>query len=73
MTNSELHAVMTGGFATIAGAVLGAYIGLGVPATHLLTASFMSAPAALAVAKLIYPETEKEIDYEVKDIQLERG
>ncbi|EDV25883.1 uncharacterized protein TRIADDRAFT_11737, partial [Trichoplax adhaerens] len=73
MTKSELHAVMTGGFATIAGAVLGAYIGMGVPATHLLTASFMSAPAALAVAKLVYPETEKEIDYEVKDIKLDKG
>ncbi|EDV25882.1 uncharacterized protein TRIADDRAFT_24158 [Trichoplax adhaerens] len=73
MTKSELHAVMTGGFATIAGSVLGAYIGLGVPATHLLTASFMSAPAALAVAKLVYPETEKDEEYDVEDIKLERG
>ena len=73
MTKSELHAVMTGGFATIAGSVLGAYIGLGVPAAHLLTASFMSAPAALAVAKLVYPETEKDAEYEVEDIKLEKG
>lgn len=59
MTRSELHAVMTGGFATIAGSVLGAYISFGVPANHLLSASVMSAPAALAISKLSYPETEK--------------
>ncbi|XP_052800358.1 solute carrier family 28 member 3-like [Mya arenaria] len=59
MTRSELHAVMTGGFATIAGSVLGAYISFGVPANHLLSASVMSAPAALAISKLAYPEVEK--------------
>ncbi|XP_045168651.2 solute carrier family 28 member 3-like [Mercenaria mercenaria] len=59
MTRSELHAVMTGGFATIAGSVLGAYITFGVPANHLLSASVMSAPAALAIAKLSYPETQR--------------
>lgn len=58
MTRSELHAVMTGGFATIAGSVLGAFITFGVPANHLLSASVMSAPAALAIAKLSYPETQ---------------
>lgn len=59
MTNSELHAVMTGGFATIAGGVLAAYISFGIPVEHLLSASVMSAPASLAVSKLLYPETEK--------------
>uniref|UniRef100_A0A2C9JNV4 Sodium/nucleoside cotransporter n=1 Tax=Biomphalaria glabrata TaxID=6526 RepID=A0A2C9JNV4_BIOGL len=59
MTNSEIHAVMTGGFATIAGAVMAAYILYKVPANHLLSASAMSAPAALAMAKLFYPETAK--------------
>nr|XP_022334486.1 sodium/nucleoside cotransporter 1-like [Crassostrea virginica] len=59
MTKSELHAVMTGGFATIAGSVLGAYVNFGVPANHLITASVMSAPAALAISKLAYPETER--------------
>jgi len=58
MTRSELHAVMTGGFATIAGSVLGVYIEFGVPADHLLSASVMSAPAALAISKLTYPEVE---------------
>lgn len=59
MTRSELHAVMTGGFATVSGAVLAAYIAFGVDAAHLLSASIMSAPAALAYSKLFYPETKK--------------
>ena len=63
MTNSELTAVMTGGFATVAGSVLALYVlwlntipGI---AGHMLAASIMSAPAALVMAKIIYPETEK--------------
>uniref|UniRef100_A0A8C4JW06 Solute carrier family 28 member 3 n=1 Tax=Dromaius novaehollandiae TaxID=8790 RepID=A0A8C4JW06_DRONO len=59
VTKSELHAVMTAGFSTIAGSVLGAYISFGVSASHLLTASVMSAPASLATSKLFWPETEK--------------
>ncbi|MFT7578723.1 MAG: CNT family concentrative nucleoside transporter [Myxococcota bacterium] len=59
MTMSELHAVMTAGFATVAGGVMAIYVGL-VPfegiAGHLVTASILSAPAALAIAKLLYPE-----------------
>lgn len=61
MTQSELMAVMTGGFATVAGGVLAVYVGLlsHVPniAGHLVTASIMAAPASLALAKLLYPET----------------
>ena len=52
MTNSEIHAVMTGGFATIAGSLLGAYIRFGVSTSHLLSASVMLVPAALAFSKL---------------------
>ncbi|XP_064613726.1 solute carrier family 28 member 3-like [Liolophura sinensis] len=59
LTNSELHAVMTGGFATIAGSVMAAYISYGVPANHLIAASVMSAPAALAMSKLFYPQIEE--------------
>ncbi|KAF6019720.1 hypothetical protein EB796_021948 [Bugula neritina] len=59
MTNSELTAVMTGGFATIAGGVLAAFIGMGIDPVHLIAASVMNAPMALAVSKLTYPETEK--------------
>jgi CNT family concentrative nucleoside transporter len=57
MTESELMALMTGGFATIAGGVLAAYVGMGVEAGHLIAASVMSAPAALVMAKLMVPET----------------
>jgi len=58
MTRSELLTIMVGGFATIAGGVLAGYISLGVPAGHLIAASVMSAPAALVVGKIIYPETQ---------------
>jgi CNT family concentrative nucleoside transporter len=58
MTNSELNAVMVGGFATVAGGVLAGYILLGIPANHLLAASVMAAPAALMFAKIILPETK---------------
>ena len=57
MTESELAAVMTGGFATIAGSVFVLYVSFGVNAGHLLTASVMSAPAALMIAKIMFPET----------------
>ena len=63
MTKSELSAVMTGGFATAAGGVLALYVMWlsDIPgiAGHLLAASVMSAPAALVIAKIIYPETEE--------------
>jgi len=61
MTLSELHAVMTAGFATIAGGVMAAYISFGIPPEHLIAASVMSAPAALAIAKVMYPETETAV------------
>ncbi len=59
MTESELTAVMTGGFATIAGGVMAAYVRFGADAGHLMAASVMSAPAALVMAKIIFPETKK--------------
>ena len=62
MTKSELHAVMTGGFATVAGGVMAAYVSFlrDIPgiAGHLVTASILSAPAALAISKVMFPETE---------------
>lgn len=63
MTMSELMAVMTAGFATVAGGVMAAYVGMLVTyfpdiAGHLMAASVMSAPAALVVAKLMVPESE---------------
>jgi CNT family concentrative nucleoside transporter len=74
MTRSELLAVMVGGMATIAGGVLAAYITLlggNDPAervrwaTHLLTASVLSAPAALVIAKMLLPQ-ESVIDRDLK-------
>jgi CNT family concentrative nucleoside transporter len=79
MTRSELMALMVGGMATLAGAVLAAYIGyLGGTdperqvffARHLLTASVMNAPAALWVAKVLVPQTEPVVD--LADVQIER-
>ncbi|XP_077729468.1 sodium/nucleoside cotransporter 1 isoform X2 [Canis aureus] len=59
MTLSEIHAVMTGGYATIAGSLLGAYISFGIDAASLIAASVMAAPCALALSKLVYPEVEE--------------
>jgi len=64
MTGSELNTVMVGGFATIAGGVMAAYVGMLSPyfpdiAGHLLTASVMNAPAALLISKILVPETEE--------------
>ncbi|KAJ8026189.1 Solute carrier family 28 member 3 [Holothuria leucospilota] len=73
MTKSELHAVMTGGFATIAGSVLGAYITLGISPFHLMTASVMSAPVALAISKLFYPETKETSDKTVDQMELPKS
>lgn len=57
-TMSELCAIMVGGFGTIAGSVMAGYIGMGIPAQHIIIASTMAAPASLMVAKIIFPETE---------------
>lgn len=59
MTMSELMAVMVGGFATVAGGVMAAYVRFGIDPGHLLTATVMSAPAALVLAKIVVPETEE--------------
>ncbi len=59
MTQSELMAVMVGGFATVAGGVMAAYVRFGIDAGHLMAASVMSAPAALVVAKIMFPERQE--------------
>lgn len=66
MTQSELMVVMTGGFATVAGGVLAAYVSFLKDyfpdiAGHLMAASIMSAPAALVMAKILVPETEEPV------------
>lgn len=77
MTKSEVMTMMTGGMATVAGGVLAVYIGLGIPAGHVIAASVLSAPAAVFLSKIIYPETEKSVtkgnvhtSFEVKDVNL---
>jgi CNT family concentrative nucleoside transporter len=66
MTRSELNTVMVGGFATVAGGVLAAYVGMlrgHFPdiAGHLLAASVMNAPAGLYLSKILMPETETPV------------
>ena len=61
LTLAEIHQVMTSGFATIAGSVLVAYIGLGVRGEILISSCVMSIPASISMSKLRYPETEESI------------
>jgi CNT family concentrative nucleoside transporter len=61
MTRSELFTLMTAFMATIAGTVMGAYVSFGASPGHLLTASLMSAPAAIVIAKILIPETEQPL------------
>jgi len=72
MTKSELMAIMTGGFATIAGGVMAAYVRFGVDAGHLMAASVMSAPAALVIAKIMFPETEQSQTKGTVKLQVEK-
>ena len=76
MTRSELMAVMIGGFATAAGGVMAMYVKIlaDIPgiAGHLMAASIMSAPAALVIAKIIYPETESSDTMGDLKIELEK-
>lgn len=58
MTVSELNAVMVGGFATMAGGVLGGLAGMGIDAGQLLAAAVISAPGALLMAKIMQPEVD---------------
>jgi len=72
MTLSELNAVMVGGFATIAGGVLAAYVKMGIDAGHLITASVISAPASLLIAKVMVPETEHPQTMGTTRVRVER-
>ena len=59
MTMSQLLASMTGSLACISGSIMAVYIGMGVPAEYLLAASFMAAPGALVVSKIVFPEDKR--------------
>ncbi len=58
VTQSELFTIMTMGMATIAGAVMAGYAAMGIDLKYLITASFMGAPGALLMSKIIMPETD---------------
>ncbi|XP_035520486.1 sodium/nucleoside cotransporter 1 [Morone saxatilis] len=73
MTKSEIHAVLTGGFATIAGSVMGAFISFGIDPSSLISASVMAAPCALAISKLSYPETEESPFKSEKNVKVSCG
>jgi concentrative nucleoside transporter, CNT family len=77
LTMSELHTVMVGGFATIAGSVMAAYVGILSPyfpdiGGHLLTASVMNAPAALFISKILFPEEGKPVTQGQLRLEVER-
>jgi concentrative nucleoside transporter, CNT family len=72
LTQSELMAVMVGGFANIAGGVLAAYVSMGIDAGHLIASSVMSAPASLLIAKMMFPETEVSKTAGTVSLEVER-
>jgi CNT family concentrative nucleoside transporter len=72
MTMSELLTMMTGGMAHISGAVLLAYAAMGIPASYLITASVMAAPATIVLAKILRPETEEPVTAGHVKVKVER-
>ncbi len=68
LTRSGLFAVMVGGLSTVAGSVLVGYSLLGAPLEYLIAASFMAAPGALLMAKIILPEARPEDDTEPEKV-----
>jgi len=76
-TRSELNTIMVGGFATVAGGVMAAYVAMlsrHFPdiAGHLLTASVMNAPAGLVLSKIILPESEHPVTRDTLKIEIEK-
>lgn len=77
MTPSELCTIMVGGFATVAGGVLAAYVAMLQPqfptiAGHLLAASVMNAPAGLFLSKILYPETGQPVTRDSLHIEVQK-
>ncbi|WP_300362639.1 nucleoside transporter C-terminal domain-containing protein, partial [Hydrogenimonas sp.] len=74
MTRSELFAIMSGGLASVAGAVLAGYASMGISLNYLIAASFMAAPGGLLMAKMLEPETEmpkSDVEEKIKEEQEE--
>jgi len=72
MTRSELNALMVGGFSTISGSLMAIFVNQGVNAGHILSASIISAPAALVIAKVLQPETETPADVVSLEQEMEK-
>lgn len=72
MTRSELNALMVGGFSTISGSLMAIFVNQGVSAGHILSASIISAPAALVIAKILQPETETPVDVTAVQQEMEK-
>ncbi|MFQ5694538.1 MAG: Na+ dependent nucleoside transporter N-terminal domain-containing protein, partial [Terriglobia bacterium] len=72
LTQSELMTVMTAGMATVSGTILGAYIRIGADPEAVLMAVVMAAPAAVVLAKVIVPETEKPLTAGVVRLEVDR-
>lgn len=72
MTRSELNALMVGGFSTISGSLMAIFVNQGVSAGHILSASIISAPAALVIAKIMQPETDTPVDVQTLDQEMEK-
>lgn len=68
LTKSEIHQILTSGFATISGSVLYGYIAMGISGQALLTSCIMSIPCSVAISKLRYPETENSLSKTSIDI-----
>jgi len=64
MTESEILVVMVSGMATLSGAILAVYGGMGVPMQHLLASSVMAIPGSIVISKILLPETEKGLSME---------
>ncbi len=71
LTRSEMFAIMVGGLASVAGGIMVAYAALGIPIAYLLSASLMSAPAGLIIAKIMIPETDRPIEAGSRELEEE--
>lgn len=73
MTRSEMLTMMTGGMAHVSGAVLLAYVAMGIPAEYLITASVMAAPGSIMMAKILLPETEVPVTMGEVKLKVEKS
>ncbi|WP_217558898.1 NupC/NupG family nucleoside CNT transporter [Paenibacillus sp. GbtcB18] len=71
LTRSEMFAIMVGGLASVAGGIMVAYAALGIPIAYLLSASLMSAPAGLIIAKIMIPETDTPVEAGSRELEEE--